>query len=78
MTEHLEPDSSTNTAPPPSGTGAYGPTGSAPDSPHSGCRRQSTVPAGTDGLSQNEKTTGQHLDEIAARLRALLNRLASR
>lgn len=81
MTEHPEPDISTSTALPPSGAGVHGSTGSAPNAPHGGRRRQSTEPDGPavpDHLSQDGKTAGQYLDEIAAQRSALLDRLASR
>lgn len=78
MTEHPEPDISTSTTPPAPGTGTHRSTGSALNSPHGGHRRQSTEPARSDGLGQDGKTAGQHLDEIAAHRQALLDRLAAR
>jgi len=77
MIKHSEPDNATSTTPSPSGAGVHRPTGSAPNSPHCSHRRQSTDPAGPDHLSQDGKSTGQLLDEIAALRRALLDRLAS-
>jgi len=77
MTENSEPDNATSTTPPPSGAGVHRSTGSAPNSPHRSHRRQSTEPAGPDHLSQDGKTTGQLLDEIAAQRSALLDQLAS-